>query len=453
MFILYIALFCVSLLLWLSNKRAASLFCFILFLEDGLYIIPKELEGIKLTHMAFAYIIVMLVINFPKIKRQAKIHSELSKKLIWLCSFFIVSILFSILYYNFPAGLCFTTGMRYLILLSFFVFLLGKREDYKKIFNWIYYITLITTILYIGQCLFGVQLLVYNLEHSGGALSNGLYRWYNFPPFGEIFLYITFFYPTLIHKRLRLISFVVFPLALLLSNGRGAIISAGVNFLIISYLTGNLKQNFKAIIIAGSLLFFVSGYVFERMNHEGKTKEDLELILSGNFSQADYQSRNGYTMLYRLAWIKERWDYLKERPFVEPLFGLGMILDESKSAKNNYRFRFGLVNKVDGTTAQIRTPDIAWGNFLTCYGLLGTFLFFVFYFSLWKKIHNYSKNDILAKIVESNMIVILLSSFTGSSISEPYMMSMFLFWYAVIYRNTHKYDYCTHRIRVGKSDA
>lgn len=451
--VLYIVLFCFSILLWQLNKRAASLFCFILFLEKGLYIIPQELGGIKLTHLAFGYIVVIITLNYRQIKFFSKKHQNVVVRLLLLISFFVSSIIFSIFYYGFPPALCITTGLRYFVLLSFFVFPLAKIGEYNRLIKWLFYVTFATAILYIGQCILGIQLLSYNLEHSGYAVHNGLFRWYNFPPFGEFFMYFAFFMPGVIPKKFRLLSTIVFPLAIILSNSRGFIFTSGLNLFIISYLTGNLKKNLKMLIGVILLVVITSGYLFSRMENEGKTSKDIELIIAGDFSQAEYDSRGGLTLLYRFAWIKERFNYLEKRPFVEMLYGLGMITDESKAAKQTYRFRYGLVNKENGTTYQIRTPDIAWGNFLTCYGVLGTVLFFIFYFSLWKSIRTYSE-DVLSKILESYMLVLLLMSFTGSSISEPYNMSPIFLWYSMILRNSNKlkhynYESRTHRVRIG----
>ena len=85
-----------------------------------------------------------------------------------------------------------------------------RLNEYEKLLRILFYITLGTGILYIAQCITGVQLLAYNLEVYEMPTENGLYRFYYSPPLNEYFLYISLFYPSLLPKKLKLAAPIIF---------------------------------------------------------------------------------------------------------------------------------------------------------------------------------------------------------------------------------------------------
>ena len=423
-----IILFGLSVLFLAQRKYVYSTFLFVLFGTKGLSILPEDLGGLKLSHLAFAYVIVFVLLKHKQIRARYK-NNNTAKYLRWLIVFFVTSIVFSIFYYDFPLIDTVVTGLRYFVLLSFFVFFPLSLPDYQKLMKCLFYITLVTSVLYILQCITGVQLLAYSLTVYEQPTENGLFRFYNQPPLISLFLYPCFFYKAMIPTRYRIVAAIVFLLAIFLSNGRTSIFVMIMTFIGIAFMCGNIKQSLGVIAFLGIAFFFVQPYVMSRMESGGKTSEDISLVLRGDFRQADYQSKNGYTMLYRFAWLDERWNYLSERPIVEQLYGLGLLPDEHPLVDKIYNFRYGLVDKTNGKTAQMRTPDIAWGNFLTCYGLLGSLLFFIFYFSLIKSTYKLRKDISLAKILFVTLCMAIIVSFAGASLSEPYsLVGIFLFY-------------------------
>lgn len=446
--LLGVFLFCLSIIFLLKKKYVYSVLLFVLFGTKGLSIIPENLGGLKLSHLAFAYVIIFALLYYHRIRNSIRTN-KVARSLSWLIIFFVVSILFSILYYDFPIFDTIITGLRYLVLLSFFVFIPLSISDYQKLMKYLFYITFITSILYILQCVTGVQLLAYSLEVYEMPTENGLFRFYNQPPLISLFLYPCFFYKELIPSKFRIIAAIVFLLAIFLSNGRTSIMVMLMTFVGISFFSGKLKQSLRMLVVLGIVFLFVQPLVFSRMDHGGKTSEDISLVLDRDFHKADYQSQNGYTLLYRFAWINERWEYLSRRPVIESLFGLGLLTDEHPVVQRKYHFRFGLVNETTGQTAQIRTPDIAWGNFLTCYGFLGSFLFFVFYGNLIKVAYKLRHFIGLANILFVMMCMSLIGSFSGASLSEPYsLVGQFLFFNYIkkIYEYKMSQSNCCNRM-------
>lgn len=430
---LYIILFVLSIA-WMSSKKVFSLLIFTFFVANGLSILPISSGGVKLSHLSFAYVLVF-ALRYRRFTIRSIRTNKLAKRLWYLMLFFVVSVAFSITYYGFPVVSTIITGARYFVLMSFFVYMTLRLNEYEKLLRILFYITLGTGILYIAQCITGVQLLAYNLEVYEMPTENGLYRFYNSPPLNEYFLYISLFYPSLLPKKLKLAAPIIFFLVILLSNGRTIIFTSILTIVLIAFLIGKSKKIILSFAFLGVVLFVLQDKVMSRIDNSGKTSDDISLILRGQFNMADYQSKNGYTMLYRFAWIKERWDYLKGKP-IELLFGLGLLPDEHPVIQQKYHFKYGLLRE-DLYVSQVRTPDISWGNFLTCYGLLGTIFFFLFYFQLLRSVRKI--HDTLSTILFAMMLTMILSSFAGSQLSEPYSITPLFIFYMYI-KKKHEYE-------------
>ena len=369
---------------------------------------------------------------------------KLNKPIIIFILFIISSIIFSILYYGFPIISSITIGVKYFVVLSLFVFCLLNYQDYQKLIKILFYITFITSILYCLQCVTGQQLLAYTLDVYETPTSNGLYRFYNSPPLIQYYLCISLFYKEIISKKWRVIAPIVFMLAILLSNGRTAIITSLIIICIINFIIGKFKKQIKIYALLGILILAFYPLMSQRMDNDGKTSSDIEYILKGDIFEGDYQSKDGMTMLYRFAWVYERWLYLKKQPFPEIIFGLGMVHDGMTEVNQRYHFLYGLINKETGNVAQVRTPDIAWGNYLTCYGVLGTILFFMILFRLIRILYQIREQDTIAIILYSILLTSFISSFSGTEFSEPYNLIGVSLFFNYIIKNEQKKEIISH---------
>ena len=356
--------------------RKISVLIFLIFVSRGLLIIPSSAYFVKTVHLSFLYLVVFLLTNTTVVVKCLKQYS-LCRKLIAVCFFFITSILFSIFYYNFTFVSVFVQGMRFMLLLSIFIYFTLNRDDVLWIMNALFYITLITSLLYIIQGISNLPLLPYDLRRPTSPMFYGIYRYYNIPIYASFFLYISIFANYAIPKKLHTISIYIFMAVTFISLGRTAIFTMFFTIMLISYFQRKVKLYIYLAILMLPLSLVFGSFISDRMDSEGKSNDDMNAVLKLDYDAAANHSENGLTMIYRLAWVNERIEYLAHRPFVEQLYGLGLPNDEDPDVYRKYNFRYGLHTK-EGLTVQLRTPDIAWGNFVTCYGLLGTIIYFIF---------------------------------------------------------------------------
>jgi O-Antigen ligase. len=337
-------------------------------------------------------------------------------------------------------GLSIITGLRYLIFAAIFIFLSLTEIDYKWLFKVLFYFTFIASILYILESLTGVQLMPTESYDQGGLSEQGFYHWGNIPPLLNIFIPISIFYTDIIPNKLKKIAPAVFLSAIFITMFRMAIVTTVLCILFVMIMKGASKRNLFALLVLVVVFLFFKDALEIRVNSESQTSNDIEAVLKGDFHQADYQGTNKLTMTYRFAWMYERFEYLSKKP-IELLFGLGMITDESPSA-SKYHFNFGLLNANSQKVNQIRSPDIAWGNLLTCYGLLGSFFLLTFYVSLLKKLYRYRKYDDLSIILFALLLTSLLTSFSGATFSEPYFWPPIFFFCGYLFQRAKTKQLC-----------
>lgn len=435
---LFLLLFAVAIFALISGKHMVYGLLFTAFTLNGFFLLPASSGSIKLTHLSFGFSVIFCLYHIQSVLSLLRTDPRV-RKLIWLLFFFVCSIGFSIIHYNFPVVDTIQTGLRYFTLLSFFIYIQISQQEYVRLLRILFYITFFTAIFYIIQCITGQPLMFSHVESYNVPMENGLFRFYNAPPLIGVFILISIFFRQYIPKQFRLIAPIIFILPVLLSNGRGAILTISLQIALVMISLGLRRKYIIGILIVGGIFFSIQDLIFTRMDNDGKTSEDISYTLKGEFDRSGYQSEGGYTFLYRIAWINERWEYLSERPINEKLFGLGLLPDEHPIIKQKYNFLYGLLMPDSNLVAQIRTPDIAWGNFLTCYGLLGTTIFFIFYFSLL--IHLWRTKHPFARMLAVYMISQLISSFTGISISEPYNLSILFLFYGY-FRKIHLPQVC-----------
>jgi len=426
----------IAIILYPIN-RVYSIFLFLTFSLNGFRILPDIFLDAKLTHMALGYIVVIGGYNIFHLHLN-RLQKKLNNKIVYFELFIISSILFSIVYYQYSIGEVISTGLRYSILLGFFCFINLKDWEYKKVINILFYITFITSILYCAQIITGIKLLQYSSETFDTPESNGLFKFYNSPPLGGLFLYISLFASEYIPSKWKLASKIVFPLALLLSMGRTSMLVTGVVIIIGFLLNDSFKKNVLILLMILLLLIPFYSLISSRINKEGETKNDIQMALNLNFKEIGENGGHGGTFTYRIAWIYERAEYIFQRPFYEPLFGLGLITDESTDAQKKYHFNFGLLNIEKGFVAQIRTPDIAWGNLLTILGLLGSFFFLNIWFFLIRFFNKIKKTELLALSIFLLLVAEIMSSISCASISEPYTLLIYFFFFTYFTNNQFK---------------
>lgn len=427
--IAYIILFLLSVFLIIKGERKYSTLCFLIFVTKGLSLLPAEAGFIKATHLAFFYCIIFCIINATEI-RLLFTRDVLVKRLFYLLVFFMVSIVVSILYFQIPISMSIISGSRYLILVSFCFFFFLSKKDKQWLIKVLFYITLVVSIIFIIQAFTGLHILVASQDELGSLDAHGFYHFRKGAAFASLFLYIALFDNKLFPKYLRWFSALVFAICLIATMYRVLIFTTFLTIVLILLSRKASKKSIVIVFLLMGITYIFQSQLMSDVQREGVTKSDLTYIIKGDFKQTGYHAEGGYTMLYRFAWMKERINRVVSNP-IELLFGLGLTTD-NKWATQKYHFKYGVLDNESMQTSQIRTSDIGWGNFITCYGLIGTLIFFYFYYTLIKRIRRYKEKSEIARIMYYYLLTALILMFSSMSVSEPYNFVPIFFMLAYI---------------------
>ena len=190
-------------------------------------------------------------------------------------------------------------------------------------------------------------------------------------------------------------------------------------------LNGKIKKVANVMIVLSLFLIPFVGTLSQRFE-EGGTDNDIRMIMNGDFGR-DYTAEGDATMLFRFAWCYERMDYLLKRPLPEQVFGMGLCSDSQDWVNKRYNFKIGLINKESHEVAQLATPDIAYGNMITFLGIGGMVCYLLFCISLTRFFWRRRKCNLMFLYLTANSIVMYISGFSGSGLSEAKTFSfMFL---------------------------
>lgn len=328
--------------------------------------------------------------------------------------FLLCSIVFSYKHYGFSFYQILQGGRDFILIFSLPILINIKENELSKLMKLLLYVTVITSILYILQIVVGRPLMPYGGKPSIDP-SVGLIRMYNSPALLDFFLIFTFVKPEYFGKRVNLLR-ALFFITLICTFGRTGIFSTIVSVLLAMMFLGKTSKIIKTIIIIGLLFIPFIGMVTSRFEGGG-TSDDLSAIKSGNFQ--NFENGEGGTMTYRIAWVYERFDYLINRPIGEQVFGLGLISDSQPKVQKMYNFKLGLTDHETLTTAQLSTPDIAYGNVLTKLGFVGGIIYLGFLINMAIFLYKNRKESFLTIICAAQIIILFIGSLAGSALSYP----------------------------------
>lgn len=202
---------------------------------------------------------------------------------------------------------------------------------------------------------------------------------------------MTFVYPGYFGRRVNVFR-VVYFMALMSTLGRTGIFTSILTVGLAMFFTGKVGKMFKMSLVLG-ILFIPFIDMLSNRFEKGGTETDIQTLLRGGAST--YESGDGGTMTYRMAWVLERCVYLSERPIGEQIFGLGLITDSYPDVLKLYRFKLGLYNEQTGDVNQMNTPDIAYGNLVSNWGYGGSVIYLFFVFSLIRFFYKIEKAILL----------------------------------------------------------
>lgn len=413
-----IALLILALIMYPTQYKRWSIFLFIIFSLQGLRFIPEDVIGFKYLDMAFIYMIAINVYS-SIYERNTTHYLPYERYLVWgLLGFLLCSATFSMIHYRFSFMQVLQGGRHLFLFAAYFFLRKTRKEDIEWVMKALLYITILHAILYSIQCITKLPVLLVDAKEIMKERSGDL-RYYNFPILMTFYLLFALLHPEQIGSRFAKVSVLIMAIAILLTQGRTYIVANALICLVGLLLRGKLTRVAQWAIIGGIAILPFMDVAFSRFT-EDKTESDITQILRGEFINAAQtgQLQQG-TLTYRFAWVYERYLYIKDRPIGEKAFGLGMISDSQTDIVNSkYHFAIGLSDKEHGVY-QLSTPDIAWGNFVTKFGAVGTIILL----SLWIALFVYMfKLRHLHPLLQCEFLFLLYLSIT--SISESHLSDL-----------------------------
>ncbi len=420
-----------AIFLYVSGNKRWSLLIFLSFVSGGFQVLTKDILGVKGGDLAFFYTVVISIYSSLNEKQIVEEDPKVKCYVKYLFIFLIASVGFSYLHYGFTFYQILQGGRMLFLFLSYYFLRKVKLEDAEWLFKALYYITLVTSVLYIIEVLSGLPVLPYGEAKVDNE--TGIFRYYNSPIYIALFIYATILYPEYFKQfKFRKFAPYIFCLAQLCTLGRTEIAVVAMMVFVGLWMKGQRGRLIWIGILGSLLLLPLSGIIMARFNSGNSgAQSDITAILNGE--HIDYAHSGVYagqgTMTYRFGWIYERVEYLSTRPLGENLFGLGMISDsQSEIVQRMYRFNLGLIDEETGNKQMMSTPDIAYGNFITQFGYLGGSIFLLLW--IFSALYLY-KNRSLHPIVFLTALTVIgyfIRSMSGSLLSSPAALCMpFLF--------------------------
>ena len=421
-----------ALFLYYKGNKPLSLTLFYILAFRGMGIIPFASNGIKTPDLAIVYMVIICIMAAITHKEGFYRKDNLSQYLIWLGAFLLLSSLVSFLYYGFTIIQIITVVRGYLYILSYFIFRDLTIKQQKKLFSYLGFITFISCLVYLLQIPLRRPLLltIGEFDSDQGDRYGGLLRFTNIPPLRTLFFFLSFFAFSFYDQRIKAkYQKLIYSLSILLSFGRTAIITSfGI---LIAALSLRKKKNMVWIILACVLCYPLISFLSDTMNKRDSSL-DVEMISKGEYKNyTTGHKAETTTMTYRFAWVYERWEYIKQRPLIEQLFGLGFISEEDPEALKRYRFRVIDYGAESDTFQLIYSADIAFGNLITRWGLLGSLILFSVWFHLLAFFWKNRKNN-LAYAALAFWLYTFMGNFSSRAMSETNTMINFFAIYAYL---------------------
>ena len=437
----------IALLLYVKPKyRHWSFFLYLSFMMGyggGFGLWTDEVLGVKNGDLAIIYTFVISIVMV--FKRQYNIPKwSFVVQYKWFILFLFANVLFSLFYYHFTPFQILQGGRSFLLIFAFPILVNIKQRDFDKVLQLLIKVCVLTSMLYILQTISRHAIMPYGEFDTDPT--TGLPRFYNSPANLDIFLVLTFLKPELFKGRIIYYR-ILFFLALVCTLGRTQIITTILLVFVALFFDGKIQKIGKYVIVIGVMMLPFIGILSDRFTGDGAS--DFSDIQAGNFKEGYVHGRDQGTLLYRFAWVYERYDYIIHRPLGEQLFGLGLISDSQPWVDKHYDFKIGLSNPENTGAVQLSTPDISYGNIMTRLGFLGGVLYIAFIVSLLSFLVKKRKINDFILVSAASVMLLFINSFSGSLMSETRTLSIyFLFLSTLILKNNNN-ENSTHRIWVG----
>ena len=161
--------------IYISGNKKWSTLIYLGMLNNGFQVLTDRVIGIKNLDIAFIYMVIICIYS-QIYEKPPKVEYGIKKHVYWLFAFMVCSVLFSYIHYGFTFAQI-LQGSRHLWFFMSYLFLRKLRyKDVIWIFEKLYYITLIVSVLYIIQVIFRLPTLpYYDLEYVKNIASYGCF--------------------------------------------------------------------------------------------------------------------------------------------------------------------------------------------------------------------------------------------------------------------------------------
>lgn len=426
----------IALLLYIKPKyRHWSFFLYLSFMMGyggGFGLWTDEVLGAKNGDLAIIYTFVISIVMV--FKRQYNIPKwSFVVQYKWFILFLFASVLFSLFYYHFTPFQILQGGRSFLLIFAFPILVNVNRRDFDKVLQLLIKVCVLTSMLYILQIISRYPVMPYGEFDTDPT--TGLPRFYNSPANLDIFLALTFLKPELFKGRIIYYR-ILFFLALVCTLGRTQITTTILLVFIALFFDGKIQKIGKYVILIGLMMLPFIGVLSDRFTGDGAS--DFSDIQAGNFKEGYVLGRDQGTLLYRFAWMYERYDYLIHRPLGEQLFGLGLISDSQPWVVKHYNFKIGLSNPDGIGAVQLSTPDISYGNIMTRLGFLGGVIYITFIVSLLFFLLKRRKDNVFILVSAASIMLLFINSFSGSLMSETRSFTIYFLFLSFLFNNKRK---------------
>ena len=420
-------------LLWFKKgKKELSLITFFGFLTGGFQLIPDAIfafpVSVKPTDYAILYLFAVIAMEYFSGKRKELIDVLPRFTLIFL-SFIAVAAAVSVFIHHIPIIEVVKNTRQYFLLLTPILYYTLTKEELLKVVDFLFKITFITSIIYILQPIFDTPLLQ-GYYTEGESSFFGLFeiaRFYNTPTYLYFFFFFALYNSNFTRKQ-KILYLSIMSLPILLCMHRSLLVAI-ILVIIFNKFREKIKKIYPIlIVIFVALIPFIGAIQGNILD----TKIAQDIIYSMDVEPDDYMpgEMEGATFTFRIMHLLERAYYASEE-MITSLFGLGFMSEGSDYTMNNFNFFIGLDNEETGFVNQVDTSDIAWSIFVIRFGLIGTVLYLIYYFSLIKFFNK--RCDIgCAKAVFSTLCMIFITSFTSVTIVSMEFIALMLFVYVLI---------------------
>lgn len=427
-------LFLLLALLWFKKgKKELSLITFFAFLTGGFQLIPIEVfawpVSIKPTDYAILYLFGVIAMEYFSGKRKELIDVLPKFTLIFL-SFIAFAAGVSIFIHHIPIVEIVKNTREYFLLLTPILYYTLTKDELQGVFKTLFRITIFLSILYTLQPILDIPIMQ-GYYSEGKTELFGLFdiaRFYNTPTY----LYIFFFY-VLYSSEFSLKSKILYSsimaLPILLCMHRSLLIAI-VAVILFNHFKEKIKKIYPILIVLFVALIPFLGTI---QGNILDTKIAQDIIGSVDIEPEDFVpgSLGDATFTFRVLHFLERLYYASE-DWINLLFGLGFMSEGSDYTINKFDFIVGLDNEETGFVEQIETSDIAWSIFVIRFGIIGTILYLIYYFTLINFFNKKNKAEALAKVAFSVLGVIFITSFTSVQIVSMEFVSIILLLYVLL---------------------